>query len=575
MIKKRLLSLFLAALLFTMFSACGSNSSQDSSNNKDSSSELAGGKEDPNYPGGVSLPGKFPITKEKTELNVIIKSIPSQFTDITTNEFTKELEEYTNVHLNMNVIAEDSYQEKLNLLLNSGEYPEVIMSGGFDGNSDLVKYGMNEGILIPINDLIEEHGYNIKNLMKQFPYLEEDMTLSDGKIYGIPELNNAGEGHTQCTYKAWANKEWMDKLKIEMPETTEDFRNMLLAFKNNDPNGNGKADEIPMTGASNSWATDVWLYLLNAFGYFDDWNFFSLKDGIFTPVLTQDYLQEGLTYIKELYDEGLIDPASFTQTEQQMAAIGANENAVIGGVATCGHLGMFVSPNDTERAPMYTTLLPLKGPNGYRGIPYSTETHVQGAVFTITDKCKNPAVAFKLADCLMDEYMMIRRDSGIKDVDWTEADPDTLGMDGTTAAKYKRLTAQETTGQGTMSNDKWGGACNLISPNLRVLWQFDGDIFNPINYEARLYQETIKLKPYAADNDSYPPLMMEDDVSIRYNEIKTQVGDYRKTAFVEFITGKKSLETEWDAYLADLDKLGYAEYIKITQDTYDAQISNK
>jgi putative aldouronate transport system substrate-binding protein len=66
---------------------------------------------------------------------------------------------------------------------------------------------------------------------------------------------------------------WLDALGLEEPETIDEFHEMLLAFKNDDPNGNGVADEIPLSAAmgrpyyNNDTALD--LYIMNAFTYDD------------------------------------------------------------------------------------------------------------------------------------------------------------------------------------------------------------------------------------------------------------------------------------------------------------------
>jgi ABC-type maltose transport system permease subunit len=69
--------------------------------------------------------------------------------------------------------------------------------------------------------------------------------------------------------------EWLKNVNLPMPTTTEEFKKVLQAFKTQDPNKNGKADEWPLAGASSmngGWHTDVYRYLLNALGYFDDYS---------------------------------------------------------------------------------------------------------------------------------------------------------------------------------------------------------------------------------------------------------------------------------------------------------------
>lgn len=86
----------------------------------------------------LTAPGELPIVNEKIELSALVVQLPYKLTDVKTNEFTIELEDMTNVHLNMTVVPQDSYQEKLNLLLASGDYPDIIMSGGFSNADQIV-----------------------------------------------------------------------------------------------------------------------------------------------------------------------------------------------------------------------------------------------------------------------------------------------------------------------------------------------------------------------------------------------------------------------------------------------------
>ena len=513
----------------------------------------------------MSAPGEFPITKEKTTITVFIQQLPYHLTDITTNSFTQEMEELTNVHLNMIVAPSDSYREKLNMLLAGGDYPDVIMSGGF-GNADLVKYGTEEGILIPLNDLIDKYGVNIKQRWADLPSLKDDMTTPDGNIYGIPTMESYMVGHTAVNYKLWLNTAWLEKLGLEVPTTTEEFKNVLIAFRDQDPNGNGIQDEIPLTGAAGTWAADPYLFLINAFIHYD--GLLTLKDDTFTTPVNQDDFREALRYIADLYKEGLIDPAAFTQNEQQMSAVGNNEGAVIMGAATAGHIGMAVSINDTERYAMYDCLAPLQGPNGYRGIPFKKEQRTSGATFVITDKCKDPELAIRIADYLCSEDAVIRHQVGIKGIDWDDADEGAVSVTGEPATR--KYLAFSTSGEGAERNDIWSQTCVLLENNWKTTFQLEGDIRDVTNYESYLLQETEKLREYAADVQQIPPYYMNEEDSARLSQLSSPLSDYVRSYIVGFITGNYDIDADWDAYVKGLNDLHIDEYIALNQAAYDA-----
>jgi putative aldouronate transport system substrate-binding protein len=360
----------------------------------------------------------------------------------------------------------------------------------------------------------------------------------------------------------------VDKLGLKRPTTTEEFRTVLRAFKTRDPNGNGKTDEIPMTGATNGWSSLPYLFLLNAFGYYHTSNV-ALRNNVFTAVANQDYIRDGLVYIKSLYDEGLIDPAAFTQDWGQLQALG-NSPEVVTGAVCYGHSLFVADLNDTARTRQYDVLEPLIGPNGYRGLPYyGDEVHPSSTMFMITDKCKNPVVAMKWADAYNTTEWAIRGMYGIKGKQWDDADPGTFGPDGKTPAKYKVLPG----GHGSViGNDVLGWTLRLMEDDFPSLFQVTGDIYEPTNWEAYLYQQTLKILPYVADTQSLPALTYSESAGARMGQIGAPIGDYVRSAFAEFITGRRNLDNaSWNAYKQDLERLGYTEYVKLMQDALDSR----
>jgi putative aldouronate transport system substrate-binding protein len=517
----------------------------------------------------VSAPGVLPITQQKYTMSAFMVINPDTYTDITTNTLLADFEKTTNVHLDLVTAIAGEHEEKINLLLNSGEYPEIIVDQGVGTTGNRVRYGTTEGIFLPLNDLIEQNAPNIKNYFAKYPWIKGDITSPDGKIYGIPAIDAGAKRliHTAIDYKVWFNAGWLEKLGLKRPTTTEEFRTVLRAFKTRDPNGNGKADEIPMTGAAGGWASEPYWFLLNAFGYFHS-SLVALQNNVFTPVANQDYIRDGLVYIKSLYDEGLIDPVAFTQDWGQMQALG-NSPEIVTGAVPYGHSLFVADLSNTERTRQYNALEPLMGPGGYRGLPFAgEEVHPVETIFMITDKCRNPAIAIKWADAYNTMEWTVRGMFGIKGKQWTDADPGTFAMDGKTPAKYKLLPGS----QGVISNDTIGWTLRLMEDDYRVLFQVTGDIYDPVNFEAYLYQQTLKLLPYAANTQPLPPLPYSVSASARISQISVPILDYVKTSFAEFITGRRNLDNAgWNTYKQELERIGYSEYVKLMQDAYNSR----
>ncbi|KRE82571.1 ABC transporter substrate-binding protein [Paenibacillus sp. Soil766] len=124
----------------------------------------------------------------------------------------------------------DAAKEKLNLLLGSKDELDT-----FQGNWD--DYA-SKGAIIPLNDLLDKYGQDIK---KAWPKEAWDyMTDKDGKIWGIPR------GMPATHYPLWIRTDWLKKLNLQMPKTLDELEAVLKAFKEKDPDGNGKDDTIPM-----------------------------------------------------------------------------------------------------------------------------------------------------------------------------------------------------------------------------------------------------------------------------------------------------------------------------------------
>lgn len=556
LMKKVLVLILCATMILSMVACKSSDDKNDDKNEQKTGNEQT---KDDKKQADVSFPLKEPV-----KLTVLIPQ-GSDVVEIPENVVFQELQKATNIDFDLQLVPSVDMGEKLNLLLTGGDYPEVIMGAGFSAQ-DLEKYGVNEGILIPLNDLIEQYAPNIMERWADHPNWKEEMKSSNGNIYGIPSVDSEGVGHVNSPYKMWINREWLDTLGLDMPTTTQDFKNALLAFKNNDPNGNGLADEIALSGCINSWNSEPYTYIFNAFGYFTP-DYYYLQNGTIKSVLDQEYFKEGLEYMNDLYNEGLIDPAAFTQDYNQLNAIGNNEGTEILGTAPAGHVGMVIDINNEERYRKYEMMLPLEGPSGYRGLPYTKSVSVSGANFVITDKCKNPEIAIQIADLFSGYEWSMQGQVGVQGIEWDYADEGTFGMDGVTPAKYKYLPYVKP----TQVKNAWWWTYRGMEPDWKLLIQTEGDIMDPLNYESRLYVDTLKLKPFAPDVDTMPPLIYSGDDSRDITQLSTAIGDYAKISIVEFIIGKRDISKDWDNYLNDLNQLGYQDMIQMIQKTYDAK----
>lgn len=124
-----------------------------------------------------------------------------------------------------------------------GNLPDAFHTASFPA-TEILKYG-EQGVFIKLNDLIDKYAPNLKKIMKENPEVKNAITFPNGNIYSFPTIISEDFTSMLLGPRPWINKEWLEKLGMKMPETIEEYYEYLKAVKEKDPNGNGKADEIP------------------------------------------------------------------------------------------------------------------------------------------------------------------------------------------------------------------------------------------------------------------------------------------------------------------------------------------
>jgi len=371
----------------------------------------------------------------------------------------------------------------------------------------------------------------------------------------------------------YIRQDWLDKLNLSMPTDTESFRAMLQAFVTGDPNGNGTNDELGITGGTQSQTPVQWILMGHAFVtcrpnfwlYLDE----TTKQVTFAPA--QEAYRKGLTYIKSLYDEGLIDPAAFTNTNAQLQVTVRTE-PYIAGAYVCDHAAMGVDTNNYDEYKNYQVLpTPLKGPDGFQEQPSNNNFGEIGSfALAITDQCENVDAAFRLADYFLSEEQTVRTWLGKEGRNWELIDGSSnlktvLGE----PAKYKKITGYE-------GSDKDERYRTLSIPYFKSLAINNSamlaveDVYEPSWYEQRIMLDTVSLAEYR--RDVYLPLniFISQENNEAYNEVQTNLNDFVQKTAVQFILGERNLETDWENYLSELERYGADRYVEIYSEAYAA-----
>jgi putative aldouronate transport system substrate-binding protein len=506
----------------------------------------------------------YPLVQETKTFRIMV---PHYGIDWANNEFTKWYEERTNVHIEWVVVEDDAAVTQLNLQLASGDYPDIIMGFNWSPfeltNTVVASYG-GQGIFVPIQDYLADNAPNLNEyVIPKYPIAQQITQMEGGNVYAMPYINDCY--HCQYnTQKIWINGGWLETLGLEMPTTTDEFVEVMRSFKDGDPNGNGQADEVPVT-AEPGWPLDR--FLINPFVLSPGTPYlYRNEDGNVTASYLQDGWLDALVFQRGLFDQGLLPAETFTQDNDQIRRLGDNNRI---GVAPGVVAGVFVQQTSgTEGLWSDYRMLPsLEGPSGLRqSYKDYDEAHIPN-VFVVTNKCDDPALAVAWADGLYEWEATIRSIIGVPDVQWRFAEEGEIGVDGGPARWAAIPGDPDFTGDNTWSWDQ-------LSPSFRdaedrLSQAVVGD--PAFDTESILYNGCREaLEPYAIppERDLLRPVFTTEEAA-RVSELGKTLNDFVQQNMAQAVTGQVDPEGEWQSFQDQLKTMGVEEYIQIYQDAYD------
>ena len=281
------------------------------------------------------------------------------------NALTEYIEESLNMDIKFMYFSSSDPGTQINLMCSANEtLPDVLW-----GFQSIDHYFMNDfgedGFFIDLTDLIDEYAVNYKEQLSKLSKQEQKIikekgtNAATGEFYGLP-LYAASDLPDELQTMAYINKQWLDAVNMEIPTTTEELYNVLKAFKEQDPNGNGQADEIPMLSRS------IESYVMNAFVYYAADNGYSVTNGKVSSVLCTDEYREGLKYLNKLCKEELFSNMSLTATSQEIKALVTPSNDVARVGVWCGN-PILATATDSQILDQYVALPALSDETGKGG----------------------------------------------------------------------------------------------------------------------------------------------------------------------------------------------------------------
>ena len=312
---------------------------------------------------------------------------------------------------------------------------------------------------------------------------------------------------------------------------------------------------------------------MNGFIYDDDRTYLIMNDGKVDIAANKDEWKEGLAYVKSLVDAGLIDPGAFTQNAEAFKKIGDNADAQILGAGAGMHPAIFVTTgDDAPYGADYDAIPPLAGPNSeFATYNYPSEP---GATFILTNKASEEAqiAAIKLVDYMFTQDGQLRAHFGEEGLDWRRPQEGDVANEASADPIFATLGSVV---EEEAHNSSWEAMAQYFQPKeFRDGWVQATDIYASDGYERRL-QEATDLYDGKESPDLFPhwAVWVDPDKADENAMLRQNITDYVNQNALQFVTGAKDLDSDWDAYVAGLEQLNLTGYLETMQQAYDASFS--
>lgn len=516
--------------------------------------------------GGVSVnKNGFPIVSEPITLSAVARmsnwNVP--FEDL---ELLADYEAETGITVEWTSIAGSDWTERMNLLLATAEFPDFVY-GSLPGN--VAELG-TEGIITPLNEYLEDYAPNMMALFDRHPIVKAVSTYPDGNVYSFPAYDSRPY-HGQIPVKLFINHGWLATLGLDEPTTPEEFYDVLVAFKTQDPNGNGRADEIPLafwTAGGGSLAD--WTAFFGPWGVV---NTLMVEDGEVSWGFLDEGFREATKYYQRLYEEGLLDLESITQTQNQVSSKSYNTDgeAIIGATHSLatwfvlnnpdevlmfnGGFGTVRTVDDLTTNPnfVYDILMPLRGPEGDQLVRRSTSGiyRDRGFIFAQTE---HPEAIVRWFDTWLD--------GGERSYETR------LGKLGVTIYNDDGIIMRNPTPEGLNANE-WQ---HQIAPGHISVYNIDTDLL-PMAIQPHVYMMTVmtdRLMPYTPD-EYWPQdyVLGTPDEEAFIAQYEEELLTYVFETMGRFIAGGANIDQEWDGFVQQVNRMQAPRLLEIRQAQYD------
>ena len=448
--------------------------------------------------------------------------------------FYKRLQDETGIEIEFQFAPQGQGAEAFNIMIASGELPDIIMYDWYRLNGDPKKY-IDQKYIIPLNDVFEKAAPNIKSVLDNDPEIDKMIKTDDGQYYCFPFIRDS---EWLTVFQGYIlRKDLLEKYSLQVPTTIEEWYNVLTTFKMN-------GIKYPLSFANGCQYNIASAFGIQAKAYLDDDG--NVQYGAITPQY-KDFLKT----FKKWYEEGLID-RDFVSTDQTLLSSKVTSGDVGISFCTGSTIGKWLLTGKSINKEFELVAVPfptvIKGEKNKFGLGDFRFNGYSGGA--ITTACKDVELAAKLLDYAYSEKGHMLYNFGIEGESYKLVDGEPVITD-------------------EIKNYKGG---DISSSLQRYIISMGGA---PCIQDTRMYKQRLSLKEqkdaidiWADVSEEYkrhkmPLVTYTSEESVALSKLTPQISTYISESFFKFIKGEKSIENDFEEYAAELDKMGLKEVMDI------------
>lgn len=446
-----------------------------------------------------------------------------------TNLFFARMAELTGVEVSASAEYEtEKYDKLLKEMENGVVTTDALFKANLTREQEIALY--ESGAIIDLAPMIQAHMPNLSALLEKNPQWRDEITLDGGQIVSLPQINT--QERMICV---WINRAWLDKLNLAMPTNMQELTDVLLAFKDGDPNGNYKQDEI----AADLLGVYEMRWLLPYFSVIaDDYHLARGADGEYVFAPEMEGYREFVKTLAKWNELGILDEDAFTGIHSSIVLEDTSDKELVSGMIVT--LAPYTNV-PAAYAQQYVPLL-MAGPDG--SIRWRDALgEVWTGCFAVTSACEDPAQALIWADALYSEEGAILAYAGEEGVEYE------FGEDG----KWVFITDTMQTIERIRGN-------SIIYTGVTMPGISPADFLASVNSEIDMHILACTQEVRAVSEQVSPAYLLSEEAQARATDIMASLGRAVDEGIGRFASGEVEITDEtWNEWLRTLREAGSEE----------------